>query len=246
PTSRRWGWWSGFARSARRSSGHRIPWRSSSRVVVSACRNGRFRWLGGNTARVAAASMIKLQRSPAFAHVGKIARQNAEASNTAGPERAPTYACGRSEGTRSPSGQLARMGRDSRTGSGPRGLALSGLWRAASPGRASRGEALARRVGLRPGPLGGALPVVSRTDRRALRKGAARGNRSGRRAVPLRRRQNWRPGKAQPVTEPGFRPSGQNDPRWPDRLRACGLLLDPKAVLALEAPDLGAFDGQIL
>src|SRR5262245_47350343 len=79
-------------------------------------------------------------------------------------------------------------GRGPRTGPDPCRLALSVVWRAAAFGRPPRDEALAGRLGLRPRAPRGPLPLVPRSDGRALRAGAPGGDRLGRGPVYVRGR----------------------------------------------------------
>ena len=100
-------------------------------------------------------------RTRSFAHVGKVVDgQNAETADSSRAQRPRTDGRGRSAGTRPPGRKPGRMGGHSGAGARAGRLALSGLPRAAPLGRAPRGQALPRRLRLRPGSVGRALPMV--------------------------------------------------------------------------------------
>src|SRR5262245_20423867 len=87
-----------------------------------------------------------------------------------------------------PGRQRERVEADSSDGAGAGGLALPGLWGAASARRPPRDEALAGGLRLRPRAPRGPLSLVPRSDGRALRAGAPGGERLGRRPVYVRGR----------------------------------------------------------
>src|SRR5438128_10545875 len=112
---------------------------------------------------------IPRTRTRTFAHVGKMVEgQNAETADSSRARRQPTDARERPASARPPRRKLGRVGVHTGAGACACGLARSGLPRAAPLGRPPRGQVLTRRLRLRPGSVGRALPLVPRPDRRAL------------------------------------------------------------------------------
>src|SRR5215831_14446895 len=89
--------------------------------------------------------------NPLFAHVGKrIKRPHVKAADAPRPPSPCAMAPWRRPRHGTPGRQRERVEADSSGGAGARGLALPGLWGAASARRPPRDEALAGRLGLRP------------------------------------------------------------------------------------------------